>query len=699
MNKIIILGIAVLFQLSAFSQHSFELKSANGFYKKGDYFNAIVNYEIYLGIRKPRLSYTPYNQKNNVIFSKADSADRADAIINESNLITKEISFRLAESYRYLNHYKKAEKCYARLLKTPDTTYPYARFWYGVSLRCNNNFEASKSEFNTFIYENRGSDARVLMAKKELTTIAFIKNQYENESKKLFTIKKLRGNIAQAEGAYAPILLQNTLIFTSARIVDSVNKFSKTNEHVNHLFYNSIISDDSISGKASMLRFPSRLSINEATAAITPNKKKLFFSRSNTVKAITTTAIFVSDWINDTTWSEPIRSKKVNKFGCNSFQPSVTQDGKYLLFASDREGGLGGFDIWCSQLNADELPDEPFNLIGINTKEDDESPFYHNKSKTLVFASKGYEGMGGFDLFAAKGDIISIQNSYNLGTPVNSPKDDMYFFSTSPDSLLKSAFISSDRASDCCLEIFSLSKEIILKEYKHNLVGIVSDCNTPNPPIDGGAVYANKNAATFTTITNNSGLFYVENGDSVNQITISKEGYVSSTQQVSFPKNIFNQDSNDTVYICLKKVVQISPKTNIIKLEVDSINALVNPMIVYFDFNKSIIRKDAIPVLNKLILILKKYPTPAIELNINGHTDAMGSVAYNIKLGNFRSNAVKKYVVSRGIDTHRIVLKSFGKSLPAAPNTTKNNFDNPKGRALNRRAEILIKAFTKKLID
>ena len=696
MNKIIIVCIAVLLQVCAFSQSSFELKTADSYYKTGEYFNAIVNYEIFLGIRKPVLSFSPYGHKNNVIFSKADSAARADAIIRESKKMTPLIAFRLAESYRSLNHYQKAEKCYARLLKTHDTTYPLASYWYAVCLRSNNKFDAAKSQFNTFINNNKGSDERIAMAKKELITLNYIKLQFENENRKLFTIKKLRGNIVQAEGAYAPILLHDTLIFTSARIVDTVNRFSKVNQHVNHLFYNTLVSDDSISGTASMLRFPSRLSINEATATITPDRKTLFFSRSNTQDVVTSYSIFKSERLNDTSWSEPEKLAQVNKDGYNSIQPSVTQDGKYLLFASDRDGGSGGFDIWCAKLNADCIPDEPVNLVGINTKEDEEAPFYHNVSRTLVFASKGYQGMGGFDLYAATGDIMFIQNPVNMGNPINSPKDDIYFFSTSQDSLLKSAFISSDRASDCCLEIFSLTKKSIPKKFRRNLIGLVSDCNEPNLPIEGANVRVVKATITYNTSTNNEGYIYVENSASVNELTVSKEGYLSLTQQISIPNRLLSQDVNDTVSICLKKVKKIDklkPKT--IEQAIDSINTSIKPMIVYFDFDKSIIRKDDVPVLNELVSILKQYPSLMSELKVSGHTDAMGSVKYNFKLGETRAKSVKQFVVNKGINADRMVLKSFGKSVPAAPNTTPANHDNPKGRALNRRAEIFIKAYRK----
>ena len=82
-------------------------------------------------------------------------------------------------------------------------------------------------------------------------------------------------------------------------------------------------------------------------------------------------------------------------------------------------------------------------------------------------------------------------------------------------------------------------------------------------------------------------------------------------------------------------------------------------------------------------------------MTINVHTDAKGTEEYNIKLGQSRAEACRNYIVSQGIDSSRMQLKSFGKTVPVAPNTVDNN-DNPEGRALNRRAEIKINAYIKK---
>jgi outer membrane protein OmpA-like peptidoglycan-associated protein len=133
-------------------------------------------------------------------------------------------------------------------------------------------------------------------------------------------------------------------------------------------------------------------------------------------------------------------------------------DGRHLLFASDRAGGLGGYDLWSAELDAAGKPLSVQNLgPAINTSSDEEAPFFHPASGTLVFASNGRTGMGGFDLYYAKGSLTKWETPVNFGYPVNDVKDDMYFFSRSKSEyILEDAWFSSDRSAECCLELFSL---------------------------------------------------------------------------------------------------------------------------------------------------------------------------------------------------------------------------------------------------
>ncbi len=100
----------------------------------------------------------------------------------------------------------------------------------------------------------------------------------------------------------------------------------------------------------------------------------------------------------------------------------------------------------------------------------------------------------------------------------------------------------------------------------------------------------------------------------------------------------------------------------------------------FFDFDKSVVKPEAFDYLNQVVEELKTYPR--IKVNIQGHTDSIGTKTYNDALSIRRAQAVKTYLTNRGISGDRLTLEGFGFSKPAATNKT------AKGRALNRRVEI-----------
>ena len=109
---------------------------------------------------------------------------------------------------------------------------------------------------------------------------------------------------------------------------------------------------------------------------------------------------------------------------------------------------------------------------------------------------------------------------------------------------------------------------------------------------------------------------------------------------------------------------------------------------INFDFNKATIKPAFTPVLDEAARLLQD--NPAVRVSIEGHTDSIGTVAYNQRLSERRANAVKSYLVSRGVAADRLETVGYGKSQPIAPNTTPDGRDNPEGRAMNRRVELKI---------
>ena len=109
---------------------------------------------------------------------------------------------------------------------------------------------------------------------------------------------------------------------------------------------------------------------------------------------------------------------------------------------------------------------------------------------------------------------------------------------------------------------------------------------------------------------------------------------------------------------------------------------------INFDFDRANIKPEFEPVLDEAARILEENPN--IRVTIEGHTDSIGSEAYNLRLSQRRANAVKRYLVSKGIADDRLETVGKGEAEPVAPNTLPDGRDNPEGRAMNRRAELKV---------
>jgi tetratricopeptide (TPR) repeat protein len=137
--------------------------------------------------------------------------------------------------------------------------------------------------------------------------------------------------------------------------------------------------------------------------------------------------IFMSSF-NGTIWTPIVKlNKNINTKYWES-HGFISDDGNQLVFASDRPGGFGGLDLYISKkVNGDWGP--AVNLgTEINSEFNEDRPFLTNNGKTLSFCSQGHENIGGYDLF--RSDLQSNglwSNPKNLGYPVNTPDDDMFF--------------------------------------------------------------------------------------------------------------------------------------------------------------------------------------------------------------------------------------------------------------------------------
>ena len=450
------------------------------------------------------------------------------------------------------------------------------------------------------------------------------------------------------------------------------------NPYHSRLFYTTL-KNDSLEEMMPVELSSSDPVINQGAAAISADGKFLYFSEWKKEKGQIISSIYLSTKQTNG-WSTPILLPWVNKEGYNSKQPFCTPDGKYLFFASDRPGGSGKFDIWYAPVKDDGTTGEPVNAgTSINTNEDEQAPFYHSTSNTLVFSSNGHKGMGGFDLFAAKGYETTWKQPENLGYPVNSSRDDIYFFAPEKTRLLANAIVSSDRGQGCCLETYNIVKAPKNKK----LTGKLNDCTDNAPLADADVILKDESGKTWKTTTNAEGKYSFDLGTETHDnlsLSVNKYSYLDTTSAV----NIENADESDLLVdkltnadLCIQQRPKPKPVEIVIKAE--------NVVTVYFDFDKSNLKPEAIAKLDSIYNVLVEYPSATIQ--VSGYTDGLGSDAYNKILSDKRAKACADYIIRKGIDAARVSFLSFGACCPVEMEKIMGR-DNPDGRSRNRRALI-----------
>ncbi len=686
MNRLLLTIGVIAIAVSVTAQSNFVTLGDKAFVEK-DYYTAVNYYEKYLGIIPPDAAgFRPY------------SPEKVPNRKKHGKEIPTHVLYQLAESFRMLHDYASAEQWYSKTMtKDPQhTVYPVAPYWHGVTLRANKKFEESETELQGFLKSYTKADEYSEGAKHELDNLAFIRQQLKSKEQSLYNIGKLSTGNKKMQGNYSPSFDGNNQLYFTAALPDTTT--TKPSPSINNL-YRAIVNDTMIS---TVERAPLETAKNtdQGTPTFTANGKRMFFTRWEREKGAATAAIYMSDLGSDSKWSSPVKlNDKVNVAGYSAMQPFVTPDGTHLLFSSDRPNGLGKYDLWYVTVDPQGIAGDAVNLGStINTKENEEAPFYQAISKTLVFSSDGRVGMGGYDLYQSKGDFTTWQTPADLGYPVNSVRDDMYFYAKNTDNnLLHNAYFSSDRQADCCLEIFNVTRDD--KTFKQQVVGTITECNT-NAPLSGVQVIADDNNGTTVYKNDNTGSSYgfnINNDFTAITFKFSKEGYTVSSQPITIHGEKYT-DTTYTVKACLTAIPQQEktpatdstteePGKETIVGKDGTKKASHKMMKVFFEFDKSAIAGQERPVLDSLASLMKKET--GLVMEIGGYTDAKGTDEYNIKLGKARAESCAGYLVQKGIERSRLVTKGYGKCCPVEPDTIDDK-DNPEGRKANRRVEFKI---------
>lgn len=644
------------------------LEVADEAYNRGNFYTAAQYYlKVFEQLKEPEKTAYPYG-------------GATPKKKNEEFNTYKYVIGQLARSYYFYKDYPEAEKWYAKAVSLDEFSDIQNLINYGIVLRANENFDEAvlmlkkaKEQFRPNYVEN--DQGRLVESEStkgvykriefELACAEFAQEQLKVNS--AFVPEKLDSTILNIPGAsnYAATLMTNDRMgFTTTRtLVD--NPTSKKYG----AYRNSIMTYNLIDSTLTPIEFGFGLDRNAAAPSVNGNSTFMYLTSWSTEEENPQYMIYVSRPLNDSIWEEPKPlNSVVNLQGTNSKQPMVTKDGRTLYFVSDRKEGFGGYDVYMVKLDEMGQPfGRAFNLgDNINTDKDEESPFFDEQTQSLYFASKGWVGMGGLDIFQSEKRGSDFGKAVNMGYPLNSSKDDAYFITASDVNL---GYVSSDRGRNtCCYQLYSF--EMAYYFVGGQVLDAVDDAKLEGVKV---ILLDSNNMETALTYTNDMGEYVLPVTKGRNyRVVFNKENFLEDEMEVS-TRMIY---ANDTTNL------------GVVKLITTEVGRAVKLENIYYDFGKATLRESSKAVLAKLARQLKKYPYLVIE--IGSHTDNIGSDKYNLDLSQRRSQSVVDFMISEGINRDMIVSKGYGESMPKVPNTNPDGSDNEENRQINRRTEFKV---------
>jgi len=379
--------------------------------------------------------------------------------------------------------------------------------------------------------------------------------------------------------------------------------------------------------------------------------------------------------------------------GLKQSSASLTFDKTTLYFTSIREDGYGGQDIYISKRDSKDRWQNPMNIgATINTPYDEEGVYITPDGKSLYFSSKGHNSMGGFDIFKSEFIDGKWSNPVNLGYPINTPDDDVFFTMAASgqrgyySSKKKDGFggqdlyiitflgaakpmvLNTENLQFAYLEKSAMPRPAPKIEQNTILSGVILDADNLTPlqaTIDIIDNSKNELMASFES-NSTSGAYLISLKPGINYgISVSKKEYLFHSENFNIPENAVAKKIQKDI---LLKRIEVGTKI-----------VLNN---IFFDFNKATLRPESVAELDRLNKLMTDMPSLRIE--ISGHTDNIGSASYNQKLSESRAKAVVDYLAKKGIKRSRMEFKGYGFKQPIASNKTKE------GRQQNRRTEFKI---------
>jgi outer membrane protein OmpA-like peptidoglycan-associated protein len=429
--------------------------------------------------------------------------------------------------------------------------------------------------------------------------------------------------------------------------------------------------------------------VNSATSA-TPDGKAVLLVLGNQYKdnGKMTAGVSVSNNVGGK-WTKPKSLDIKNNYNySDKAHYFLSNSQKVILMSVDREDTRGGRDLYVSFAQADSIWTEPLNLGSVvNTAGDELTPFLASDDKTLYFSSNGFSGYGGDDIYMTKrldDTWTNWSEPLNMGPEINSKTDDMFFnIPSTSDYAYFSRAVTPEN-----FDIYRVKMPFFKNPEPIVIVkGKLVDAKTGKPVAakiiyeklpdgkEAGKTYSNPETGDYE-IHLPGGYLYGFRAEAKDHISENQNLDLRNFKEATTLQE--NLKLEPTPVPVKQEEVVVAP-IQIAPVEENTKITLNN---IFFDFDKSELKEESFPELNRISDLMKEKSTMQVE--ISGHTDATGPAEYNLGLSERRAKSVSKYLEGKGISKERIKVLFYGESQPIDLSNTKE------GNAKNRRVEFKI---------
>jgi len=610
-------------------------------------------------------------------FSYVDASKAYEEYLEKEKSPSTQTLKNAGDSFYYIDDKRNALKWYQKLYDIQGTSIPDDYFIrYIESLK--GVLDYDKADKITKEYLASKGD------QKRIANYTRLKKQMDSLSKEkpLYTIRNLEINTDKSD--FGPAFYGDKVVYSSSK---DTTKFKEKLYNWNRQPFLNLYVAERNTANGSLFNetvfLPNAMTkYHEATVAFTPDLQTVYYSTNIVRKKKlvndeegTNNFKIVKGTIADGKLTKP-QDIFFNNKKYSAGHPALSEDGKWLFFASDMPGGYGGSDLYVCQIAEDGTIGPPKNLgPEINTAGNDMFPSFSNG--TLYFASDGHFGWGGLDIYESKfKQDATFSEPKNLGAPINSNKDDFAYIVDPKDTY---GYFSSNRAQgkgDDDLYYFTKEKA----PCNQWVSGKVTNSKSKLPIAEATVIVADMFGDKISEVATNTFGTYrisVPCGMKV-KVSATKPGHSTDEKELE-SKKVNGAEIKDVDF-------ELSKYEDLVVIDGDKEKIDINP--IFFDYDKSDITPQAAIELDKVVFAMSKFPN--IKIKIESHTDSRGKDAYNMKLSDSRAKSTRTYILSKGIDPSRIE-SAIGYGESRLTNKCKNGIKCTEAEHLaNRRSDFIV---------